>query len=68
MNRTPKKSVLLIETLIAIVLAIYILFPFYMVVINSSKTTTAIGNDPVTLAGASLGQLFSNIHENPEDQ
>ena len=30
MNRTPKKSVLVIETVIAILLAVYILFPFYM--------------------------------------
>jgi ABC-type glycerol-3-phosphate transport system permease component len=63
MNRTPKKSVLVIESVIAIILAVYILFPFYMVVVNSSKTTTAIGSDPVTLAGASFSQLISNVHD-----
>lgn len=63
MNRAPKKSVLVIQTIIAVIIAIYVLFPFYMVVINSSKTSTDIGKDPVTLAGASFSQLMSNVHD-----
>ena len=63
MNRTPKKSVLAVETIIAILVAIYVLFPFYMVIANSGKTTTGIGNDPVTLAGFSFSQLVRNVHD-----
>ncbi len=61
MNRAPKKSVLAVQTVIAIVVAIYILFPFYMVCVNSAKSTTSITNNPVGLAGASFQQLVSNI-------
>ncbi|MCR4998672.1 MAG: carbohydrate ABC transporter permease [Lachnospiraceae bacterium] len=61
MNRTPKKYVLVMETILAIIVAIYILFPFYMVCVNSAKNTTAITNDPVGLAGASFQQLIINI-------
>lgn len=61
MNRTPKKTVLVIETIIAILIAMYILFPFYMVCVNSAKSATAITNDPVGLAGASFSQLAQNI-------
>lgn len=61
MNRAPKKSVLAVQTVIAIVVAIYILFPFYMVCVNSAKSTTSITNDPVGFAGASFQQLVSNI-------
>ena len=63
MNRTPKKWVLVIQTIVAILIAIYVLYPFFMVLINSAKTTTGIGNDPVTFAGASFGQLVRNIND-----
>ena len=61
MNRKPKTSALLIQTIIAIVIAIYVLFPFYMVVVNSMKTTTGIVNDPLTPAGADFGTFISNL-------
>ena len=63
MNRTPKKWVLVVQTIVAILIAIYVLYPFFMVLINSAKTTTGIGNDPVTFAGANIGQLIQNIHD-----
>ena len=63
MNRTPKKSILAVETIIAIVIAIYVLFPFYMVVVNSSKTTTGIINDPVGIVGGSFKQFAQNISD-----
>lgn len=63
MNRTPKKSILAIETIVAILVAIYILFPFYMVVVNSSKTSTGIINDPVGFVGASFSQFAQNISD-----
>lgn len=63
MNRAPKKSVLAIEMIVAIIIAIYILFPFYMVLVNSGKTTTGIINDPVGLVGASFSQFAQNISD-----
>ena len=61
MNRKAKKSTLLIQTIIAIVIAIYVLFPFYMVVVNSMKSTTGIVNDPLTPAGADFGTFIANL-------
>ena len=61
MNRKAKKSTLLIQTIIAIVIAIYVLFPFYMVVVNSMKSTTGIVNDPLTPAGADFATFIANL-------
>lgn len=61
MNRKPKTSALVIQTIIAIVIAIYVLFPFYMVVVNSMKSTTGIVNDPLTPAGADFKTFIGNL-------
>ena len=63
MNRTPKKSVLIIEMVLAILLAIYVLFPFFLVVINSAKQTKDITANPIGLNGVSFGQLVTNVTE-----
>jgi raffinose/stachyose/melibiose transport system permease protein len=63
MNRTPKKSVLIIEMVLAILLAIYVLFPFFLVLINSAKQTKDITANPIGLNGVSFGQLVTNISE-----
>ncbi len=60
--KTTKKSRALILTIIGIILAVYILFPFYLVVMNSFKKQTAIVANPVSAAGASFSQLITNLN------
>ncbi len=61
MNRKPKTSVIIVQTIVAVIIAIYVLFPFYMVLTNTAKTTTGIVNDPLTFAGMSFGNFIKNI-------
>lgn len=49
------------QTIVAIALAVYILFPFYLVVVNSFRKQTDIVANPVSWTGASFGQLFQNL-------
>ena len=60
--KTTKKSRALILTIIGIILAVYILFPFYLVVLNAFKKQTAIVASPVSIAGASIAQLVTNLN------
>lgn len=60
--KTTKKSRTVILTIIGIILAVYILFPFYLVVMNSFKKQTAIVANPVSAAGASFSQLITNLN------
>lgn len=53
-----RKTVL---TVIAVIAAIYTLFPFYLVLLNSFKTQSAIVADPISAAGANFGQFLSNM-------
>ena len=48
-------------TALAIILAIYILFPFYLVVMNSAKSASDIVANPVSAAGASIAQMMENL-------
>jgi raffinose/stachyose/melibiose transport system permease protein len=57
-----KTSRAVILTIIAVLLAIYILFPFFLVVLNSFKTQAAIVQDPISAAGASFKQFASNLN------
>ncbi len=57
-TRTNKNAGL---TILGIVIAAYILFPFYLVVMNSFKKQASIVASPVSLTGASLGQLTHNL-------
>ncbi|MBQ3701289.1 MAG: carbohydrate ABC transporter permease [Oscillospiraceae bacterium] len=56
-----KTSKAIILTIIAVILACYILFPFALVVLNSFKTQAAIVQDPISAAGASFSQFVSNL-------
>ena len=56
-----KKSTKTIVLIIAIVLAVYVLFPFYLVLMNSFKSANDIVANPVGLTGFSFGQLASNL-------
>ena len=57
-----KKSRVIILMIIAILLALYILFPFFLVLLNSFKNQAAIVQDPISAAGASFQQFVSNIN------
>jgi raffinose/stachyose/melibiose transport system permease protein len=51
----------IIVTIIAILLAAYILFPFYLVLLNTFKSANSIVSNPVGFAGASVSQFVTNL-------
>lgn len=56
-----KKSQAITLTVVAVLLAAYILFPFFLVVLNSFKTQAAIVQNPISAAGASFKQFTTNL-------
>ena len=56
-----KKSSTIIITVLATIVAIYTLFPFFLVVLNSFKNANNIVANPVGFVGASAGQLMENL-------
>ena len=60
MKMKTSRAVLL--TIIAIIIAAYVLVPFVLVVINSFKTQAAIVQNPVSAAGASFSQFVQNLN------
>ena len=62
MNREPKTSTKVIQTIIAVCIAIYVLFPFYLVIVNACKKSIDITKDPVSMAGMSGSQLLENLN------
>ena len=63
MNREEKKSVKILKFIVALLIAIYVLLPFYLLVINACKAPMAITESPVSVAGASLSQLIQNLKD-----
>ena len=63
MKIKEKKSSVIARMVIAIIIAIYVLFPFFLVVINSCKPTDKITENPISLSGVGLGQLFGNLRD-----
>jgi raffinose/stachyose/melibiose transport system permease protein len=61
MHTKEKSSTIVIRMIIAIIVAVYVLFPFVLLLINSGKETADITANPVSFEGASLGQLGTNI-------
>ena len=59
MKMKTSRAVILI--IIAVILAAYILFPFFLVVLNSFKTQSAIVSNPISAAGASFSQFLSTL-------
>ncbi|NJP40697.1 carbohydrate ABC transporter permease [Oscillospiraceae bacterium HV4-5-C5C] len=53
----------LILSVIGLLVAIYVLFPIYLVFMNSFKKQTDIVADPISLAGASSAQLLENLRQ-----
>jgi len=63
MHRKEKTSSVVVRLIIAIIIAIYVLFPFFLVVINSCKETAEITKNPIGFNGVSIGQLFRNLSD-----
>lgn len=58
---TKKKTISAILIAGGTLLSCYILFPFLLVVINACKAQAAIVSNPISFAGASIGQLMTNL-------
>ena len=61
--KETKRSKAIILTIIGLVIAVYVLFPFYLVVLNSFKAQTSIVASPVSWAGATFTQLLENLNK-----
>lgn len=60
--KKTKTSRNIILTIVGLLVATYILFPFYLVVMNSFKQQTDIVASPVGIGGASFSQLADNLN------
>ena len=56
-----RKSFSAIITVIAVLIALYTLFPFYLVLMNSTKSANNIVASPVSLNGVSISQWMTNL-------
>ena len=63
MHTKEKPSSVIIRFAIAIIIAAYVLFPFFLVVINSFKDAAEITANPIGLNGASFSKLVRNLSE-----
>ncbi len=63
MHTPEKKSKLIAKLVIAVIVAIYVLFPFFLVVINSCKPTSAITENPIGFNDMSISQLIQNLSD-----
>ena len=61
MKTREKTSTRVIKMVIAIIVAAYVLFPFFLVVINSCKPTDMITKNPIGFEGATFTQLYTNL-------
>ena len=60
--KQTRRSKIVVLTIVAIIIALYILFPFYLVLMNSFKVQADIVSSPVSLKGASFSQLLTNLN------
>ena len=63
MKIKEKTSRVVLKTVVAILIAVYVLFPFFLVVINSCKTTNDITANPIGLTGVSISNLITNLSD-----
>ena len=56
-----KKSSKIFLTILGTIVAVYTLFPFYLVVLNTFKNANGIVSNPVGFGGVSFSQLMANI-------
>ena len=61
MKTKMKTSTFIIIMVLAVIVAIYTLMPFFLVVINVFKSANGIVADPIGTAGASVSQLLTNL-------
>lgn len=61
MNSARKGKSLLLG-IVGTCIAVYVLFPFYLVMMNAFKKQTDIVADPVRFRGVSFAQLFKNLN------
>ena len=61
MKTKMKTSSFIIIMVLAIIVAVYTLMPFFLVVINVFKSANGIVADPIGTAGASFSQLLTNL-------
>ena len=57
-----KRTKSYILTGVGVIIALYVLFPFFLVVLNSFKAQASIVESPVAFKGASFGQLMKNLN------
>lgn len=57
-----KRTKSYILTGVGVIIALYVLFPFFLVVLNSFKAQASIVESPVAFKGASFGQLMTNLN------
>ncbi len=50
-----------ILTGVGVLIALYVLFPFFLVIVNAFKAQSSIVANPVSLSGASFSQLLTNL-------
>ena len=63
MHTKEKTSNVIIRFIIAIIIAAYVLFPFFLVVINSFKDANEITANPIGLNGVSFAKLTRNLSD-----
>ncbi|MCR5419471.1 MAG: carbohydrate ABC transporter permease [Lachnospiraceae bacterium] len=63
MKNKERSSIIDIRMIIAVIVAVYVLFPFFLVMINSCKPTDMITKNPVGFEGISFGQLVTNLKD-----
>lgn len=56
-----KKIISIVVTVVAIAVAIYTLFPFYLVLMNSFKNANDIVASPVSFTGVNFSQWIENL-------
>ncbi len=61
MKTKLKTSTFVIILIVALIVAVYTLMPFFLVVINVFKSANGIVADPISTAGASFSQLRTNL-------
>ncbi|MBQ9268338.1 MAG: carbohydrate ABC transporter permease [Oscillospiraceae bacterium] len=61
MKTKMKTSSFIIIMVLAIIVAVYTLMPFFLVVINVFKSANGIVADPIGTTGASFSQLLTNL-------
>ena len=61
MKTKMKTSSFIIIMVLAIIVAVYTLMPFFLVVINVFKSANGIVADPIGTSGASFSQLLTNL-------